>query len=97
MVHGARPEHDYTQSTMLANITNLTKHTKMQVYPKSSYGTTARARNAIATGRRPHALTSSTTGDDPATAAPTRRPLSKLLHTFLASSRCAAAARQVRM
>ena len=82
---------------MLAKVTNLTKHTKTQVYPKSSYASTARARNATTAGRRPHALTSNTSGNESATAAPTRRPLSKLLTTFQASSRCAAAACKVRM
>ena len=82
---------------MLATVTNLTKHTKTQVYPKSSYATTARARNATTAGRRPHALTPSTSGHESAAAAHTRRPLSKLLTTFQASGRCLRSARMMRM
>ena len=82
---------------MLTNITILTKCTKTQVYPRSSYGSTARARNAAASTRRPHALVYSTAGDDPAGAAPTRRPFPPLLPSIQASSACTCSGAKMRV
>ena len=88
-VHRPWPEHDYSQSTMAANMAICAKVAKSPVYPTghsdAPLGTTARPEIAPAHTARPHTLPSGYAGHAPAAGANARRPLQPLLPTSEAS------------
>ena len=94
-VHRPRPEHDYSQHTMHANMAIGTKVAKSPVYPTgysdASLETTARPVNAPALTARLQTHPRWTREQPHAAAACIRRALQRVLPTVEASSRCATA------